>query len=186
MMGTFYGIKPRIVTSADVNSITLTNATIVSASTGDIDTYGGYQLYITNDTASCSSSGVYLELKDNISWSYLTFEIVLTGYAACWNFISSGWGGITTNIYDYNESLGDVILHPFNSWEYPEFQTHDRTSACDNNADNFFHGSFQKGDPKTFIMKRRRNVNGSLGGIYHMRACSSTGTTLIRKIRIWA
>jgi len=184
-MGTFYGIKPTIVTSVDVNSIILTNSTIVSASTGDIDIGGGYQLYITNDTADCSSSGVYLELKDNINWKYITFEMVLTGYAACWNFISSGWGSYTTNIYDYDEALGDVILHPFNSWEYPEFQTHNRTSACDNNPDNFFHGSFQKGNPKTFIMKRRRNVNGGLAGIYHMRACSGIGTTLIRKIRIW-
>lgn len=186
-MSTIGGANNILVTSDLINSIGLNGAALVSGETGNYGPNGGFQIKCYVTATGCTSSDIYIELKDNIQWTNISCEFILAGNASCWSFNGPSYLG---NLYPYDESLGDSIPNErcLNSWEYPEFQTHNKVDACDNSSNNFFHGSFQKGDPKTFLMKRRRNVNGSLAGIYHHRACLSNGpasTTIIRNIYIW-
>lgn len=187
-MATGYGIASTLVTSDLVNQVKLGGYdTIVSAETGNIGPNGGYQVKTEYPTFNCSNSGVFVELLDTIPWTNITYEILTTGASACWTFNRTGYGPTPTdgNMASYNESLGDRVSRPKNSWEVAAFQSHAKDYACDNNSNNFHHGNFQVGNPKTFFMQRRRNVNGSLAGPHVGKACTGAGTTMIRNIRIW-
>lgn len=188
-MATNYGLGSTLVTANLVHEVQIvTNTTLITEETGNVGPNGGYQVKVSNSAHGCGSSGVYVVIKDTIPWRGITYEMVLTGVAACWSFNhpSGNYGpGGNGNLLGYSEAAGDVISRSVRSWEVSAFQTHNRTFACDNNSNNFFHGSFHQGDPKIFYMKRRRDVNGSLAGIQHGRACVGAGTTIIRNIRIW-
>jgi hypothetical protein len=186
-MATDYGIKSHNVTAALIDSVSTTGGTIISQ--GDVN--GKYEIQFRHDTFGCGGpdSGILILIKDTISWKGITFEWLGNGTASCWSFMhSSNFGSATGtsngNLLAYNESLGDVISRPYLTWEVPAYQSHDRVYACDNNADNFF--IFNSDSYKSFFMKRRRNINGSLAGIHHGRSCNSTASfTIIRNIRIW-
>lgn len=187
-MAAGYGIQSTLVTSAQIWSVNLGSYdSIVTAETGNVGPNGGYQIKTEYSGYGCSSSGIYLELTDSIPWTNLTYEVILTGNSACWTFNDNAYapGAAYGNMLTYNESAGDRISRPLNSWEVPAFQSHGKTYACDNNSNNFYHGSFNSNNPKTFFMRRRRNVNGSKAGPQMGRACTGTGTTIIRNIRIW-
>lgn len=189
-MATGYGIRSTLVTSDLVNQVSLGGYdSIVTAETGDIGSNGGYQVKTTYNSYGCSNSGVFVELLDTVTWTNITYEVVLTGTSACWSFNhhenSYGPSPKSGNMEAYSESLGDRVSRPLNSWEVSTFQSHNRTFACNNNSNNFYHSSFNVGDPKRFFMQRRRNVNGSLAGPHVGRACTNGGTTIIRNIRIW-
>jgi len=186
-MALFHGQASTLVNSNHVYGVSVNNATTNSGATGDIGSRGGYQLTVDQQSVGCGSTGLLLELNDTVAWRNVTFEVSVTGAYSCWsfctgNYVSAGGG----NIFSYNEGNGDIISRAFNSWELPQFQTHNRENACDNNSDNFLHISYNVGDPKRFFMKRRRDVNGNRGGIAIGYACVSiAGTTIIRNIRIW-
>ena len=192
-MSTVYGINPKIVTSDMIYAVNLYNCTIQSGETGDFYTnsVSSYQLKVSHDTYGCSGpdSGIFLELKDTIPWTKITFEWLGLGTAACWSFSNSssfgtGTGTPTGNLIDYNEAAGDFVFNGHLTWEVPAYQTHNKVYACDGDADNFFR--FNAGVYKSFFMNRRRNVNGSRAGIHHGRSCSDTGVyTILRNIRIW-
>lgn len=185
-MGTFYGINPRLVTTSDVSSITLNNMVIDYDNTGNIGLNGSYQLKTTNAGVGCGSTGVYLELNDNINWMNISYEVLMTGTASCWSFNVDGYGPSpgTGYLLAYDETAGDLVMRCLNTWEIPAYQSHGKTSACDNDASNFFR--FEPSPYKSLFMKRRRNWTGSnKGGINLGRACAGEGTTIIRNIRIW-
>lgn len=194
-MSTFAGISPnsRLVTSFDVNSITLVNCTLVTDQTGNIGIYGGYQVKCYHTTGGCGNpaSGVFLELKDNINWTWMACEFELQGTGACWAFNNAGFVSgypAAGNMLSYNQSLGDIIPNErcLNTWENPSYQTHSKVYACDNDANNFFR--FTTTNPKTFLMKRRRNVGAGFAGPEHSRSCNSFGVdayTIIKNIYIW-
>ena len=187
-MATGYGIRSTLVTSTQVWSVALGSYdSIVTAETGNVGPNGGYQIKTTHTSYGCSSSGIYIELSDVIPWTNITYEVILTGGSSCWSFNYNAYapGAAAGNMLAYDESAGDRISRSLNSWEVSAFQSHDRTSACDNNSNNFYHGSFNLNNPKTFFIQRRRNVNGSKAGPQMGRACTSSGTTIIRNIRIW-
>jgi hypothetical protein len=187
-MATGYGIRSTLVTSNQVWSVALGSYdSIVTAETGNVGPNGGYQIKTTYTGYGCSSSGIYIELSDSIPWTNITYELILEGNSACWTFNENAYapGSALGNLLTYDESAGDRISRPLNSWEIPAFQSHAKTSACDNNSNNFYHGSFNTNNPKTFFIQRRRNVNGSKAGPQIGRACTGTGTTIIRNIRIW-
>lgn len=185
-MALAHGQKSTLVTTSYVYGVTVNSATINTAETGNLGTRGGYQVSISNNAVGCGSTGILLELNDTIPWSFVTFQVVLTGTTSCWSFCTGDYvaagGG---NIFSYNEGNGDIISRALNSWEQPQFQSHGREHACDNDSNNFFNSGYAVGDPKVFFMKRRRNVNGSRGGIALGRACAGAGTTIIRNIVIW-
>ena len=99
-MGLVYGSITNKITSADINAITLTSATIDTSVTGNNGTDGSYQIKVNHTNCGCSLTQVDIELKDNINWSYITFEMDTIGASACWgfnhgNYSSSGYGGFT-------------------------------------------------------------------------------------------
>jgi hypothetical protein len=181
-MGLVYGAITNKVTSADIQSITLLAATIVPTETGNIGPSGEWQIKVTHDNCGCDSSRVDILLKDNLNWKYITFEMDTTGSAACWGW-NHGSYSETGNLFGYDEAAGDRVFESINSWELAQFQTHDRTVACNNDDNNFMR--YNTSGPRVFAMKRRRNVNGSLAAISFGRACNCGGYTIVKNIRIW-
>lgn len=185
-MGLNYGPKGRIVTTSDVNSISLSNASIDTANTGDIAINNGYQLTTNHSSVGCGSTGLYIELKDNIAWKFMSFEFYTADLvSSCWSFCTGGYAPASGNILSYDESKGDITFNNLNSWEKPQFQTHDKQSACDNDSNNFLHGGYYSGSPRIVGMRRRRNVGAGLAGIALGFACTGGGTVITRNIRIF-
>lgn len=186
-----YGPAGLIVTAATVNSVNVTGATILSQA-DDVD--GGYVATFRHDLAGCggADSGLYIELKDPFRWTYMSCRFRLLGSASCWSFMNtSAYGGAigasgTGNMINYSEAAGDRIIRTYLAQDDAQFATHDKTTACDNNADNFMR--YNADVYRYFTIVRRRNVNGSLAGVHHGRSCSSTGSgsiTIVDQIRIW-
>lgn len=190
-MATGYGINSTLVTSNLIHAVNVFNCTVITAETGNIGATGGYQIKVSHDTGGCGSeadNGIFLELKNDIPWTRITWEWLGTGTAACWSFNhSSGFGGgagpTTGYLQNYNANL-DVISRSFLSWEVVDYQSHSRVFACDNNANNFLR--FNGGEFKSFFMNRRRDTSGNRAGIHHGRSCNNTGVfSIIRNIRIY-
>ena len=191
-MATTYGIASTLVTTANVNLVGTTGGTTISA--GNNGPLGGYQIIFQHDTGGCGSgpdSGVYIELNDSTPWTRITFEWLGIGGAACWSFpntsgFGAGAGPTDANLINYDEAAGDRVSRSYLTWEVPQFQSHSKVYACDNDSNNFFR--YNTGEYRSFFMQRRRNSLLSYGGIHHGRSCNSTGvgaTTIIRNIRIW-
>lgn len=188
-MATFYGIKTIKINSAFIHSVTTTGGTILFQ--GDIN--NSYEIHFRHDLFGCGGpeSGILILLRDIIPWTRISFEWLSNGTASCWSFMNTvtnygtATGTPTGNLLEYDESLGDGIVRSYLTWEIPQFQSQTRTSACDNNTNNFF--IFNGGIYRSFQMTRRRNTSiQSLAGIHHGRSCNSTGAvTIIRNIRIW-
>lgn len=185
-MSVVYNINPKIVTYNDVNAIYLVGATIISQ---DLEN-DGYKLTVQHNTgSSCDSSGVYIQLKDNIPWTKISAEFWTTGAAACWTYMQPGGYGSSSgdgNIYSYDESAGDRCLRTYLAQDESQFYNHAKANACDNNSDNFMRYNTTTFRKCTFV--RRRIVNGSLGGVHHGRACSEVGSnaiTIIKNIKVW-
>lgn len=186
-MATLYGRNTRRITAADVNNVYTQNFTVTTS--GDVGK--GFVLDGYHTTGGCGTtdpSGVFIELKDDVPWTYITMEFYLTGTAACWSFNNGGYPNAinnTGNLLSFNSSL-DRVFNSTNSFELPQFAI--KMNACDNNANNFMHGSFQVGSFRTFRVTRRRNTSGNLAGPHHGRSCNSTGTgarTIIKNIFVW-
>lgn len=185
-----YTVNSTIIKENDIYGITLYNCTIINSETGNYGPYGGYQIKVSHDTSGCGNPGsnFYVEIKSSVVGKYLSCEFEMTGVASCWGFNDGGYSGTDGNLLSYNESSGDIIpnYRSLNSWEKTQFQTHSKISACDNDSNNFFHSGYHTGDPKIFLMRRRRNNLNSNFGPAHGRSCNNTGVhTIIRNIRVW-
>jgi hypothetical protein len=185
-MAVTFNINSKVVTYSDVNAIYLVGSTIIGQ---DVEN-GGYSITVQHNTGNaCDGTGVFIQLKDTIPWTRISAEFWTRGTAACWSFMQPGGYGSGSgdgNILTYNESLGDRCLRTYLSQDEAQFITHDKVSACDNEANNFMRYNSTTYRKSTFV--RRRNVNGSLGGVHHGRACSEVGSnalTIIKNIRIW-
>jgi hypothetical protein len=183
------GPKSTKVDASMISSVTVHNTQ--QTFSGDVDGQYVFEGYKT--VVGCDSSAVYIELKDTINWNRISCRFIINGYASCWSFNhSSGWGPgpFTGNLHGYDSNQNDFFSESrsTNSWGHTQFQSHSRVHACDNSSNNFYHSGFHLGDPKIFIMKRRRDENGQLAGIYHSTACQGSGTghnVKITDINIW-
>ena len=192
-MGISYNFLSFPVVQSMVEEVTIAEGAIISQ--GNTGINKTYEIIFQHNAYGCGNpaSAIVVIFKDtNPNWKYITWEFSLTGWAACWSFCStSSWGLGSVNHYlqTYDESLGDKILYPKNSWEFPAVINHSKVANCDgSNADNFFSQNFNAYQPKTFFMRRRRDTSGNLAGIRHSRSCSSTGTgsrTHIKNIRLY-
>jgi hypothetical protein len=192
-MGISYNFLSFPVVLSMVEEVTIAEGAIISQ--GNTGINNTYEIIFQHNAFGCGNpaSAIVVIFKDtNPNWKYITLEFSLTGWASCWSFCStSSWGLGSVNHYlqTYDESLGDKILYPKNSWEFPAVINHSKEANCDgSNADNFFSQNFNGYQPKTFFMRRRRDTSGNLAGIRHSRSCSSTGTgsrTHIKNIRLY-
>lgn len=185
-MSVILNINPVIINYTDVNAIYLVGATIISQ---DVEN-DGYSLTVQHNTGNaCDSTGVFVQLKDTIPWTKISAEFWTKGAAACWTYMQPGGFGSTNgdgNIYSYDESQGDKCIRTYLAQDEPQFSSHVKANACDNDENNFMRYNTTTFRKCTFV--RRRNVNGSLGGIHHGRACSEVGAnaiTVIKNIRVW-
>lgn len=185
VMSIHHNQRAHRVQSSDIESITLFNVTMTINS----DVNGGFVFQGFHTTGGCGNAqdnGFLILIKDVIPWTKITFKWQGVGAAACWSFMdtSSNYGGSTGtptgNMLGYSEASGDLLRDNFLTWEVSAFQSHNRTTACDNDANNFFR--FNTASLRQFRMARRRNVNGSLAGIHHGRSCNTAGSTIISRI----
>lgn len=192
IMGVSYGKSSILITPEDINDVILDST---GRSTYTITTNVDGSAIVTvnmllNSSNSCgSNNGVFVQLKDTMEWNNLYVRFISTGVASCW-----GWNGNNSygsglspsqsqgNLLSYNEGLGDFTKNEFNVWNLPQFRKY--FSACDNNSDNYMHGSFQVGSLRGFDMYCRRNNMSLLGGPSHGRTCSNTGTLIISNMII--
>lgn len=190
-MSVVSGRSSVMVSSAYVNSVNITGGTILSQGNGS---NGGFAVSFQHNLSGCggAESGIFVELKDTIAWTGISYRTTVLGTASCWSFAnSSGYGlvpGFTTtgNLLNYDTALGDQISISYLAQQDPTYASHNPVVACDNDANNFM--LFNGGTYRYFTMKRRRNVNGSLAGIATGRSCNSTGSgsiTIIDNIFIW-
>lgn len=163
----------RLVTADMIDTVYNQNCTITSQGN---DNSGGYAIsyYFNNSGCGGAESGLYFTIKNTIPWSRIFCKFTNNGTASCWVFNQNGFGGVSPNLASYNTSLGDIIFRwdATNSFQNTSFAV--QCSACDNNTDNFMHGTYATGDPKTFYMFMRRN-NSSPAGVGHGRSCNSVG-----------
>ena len=178
------------VTSAYVNAVHTTGATVLSSGNSDS---GLYSITVRVDNGGCGGPdfGVFVQLKDTIAWNGISFRTQLSGTASCWSFNTAGYGAIasfstTGYLQTYNTSLGDQIYLSYLAQQDPQFSSHDPVVACDNEANNFMR--YNSDTLKLFTMKRRRDTSGNLAGPYIGRSCTSTGSgslVIIDNIFIW-
>jgi len=189
-MASHYNQRARRVLASDISSVTLYNTTM----TRNWDVEGSFVFEGYHTTAGCGTaqdSGFLILLKDTIPWTKMCFKWQGTGTASCWSFSdstahASATGTPTGNMHPYNEASGDRLHDNYLTWEQAAYQPHNRTTACDNQADNFFR--FNSALLKRFRMTRRRSTTSSLSGIHHGRSCSSAGIgsiSIISEIFIW-
>lgn len=188
-MTTYYGRQAYRVTASQVSSVDITGGTIISQ--GDVD--GGFEVRFQHDLGGCGNpdSGIFVAIRDFVSWTWMSVDFMVTGTASCWSFNHPSYGaavgnGATGNILTYNESLGDKCVKTYLAQEDAAYSSHDKVTACDNDSNNFMRYTGETFRRCTFV--RRRNVNGQLAGPHHGRSCNSTGSgsmTVIKNIYVW-
>ena len=186
VMGVKYGTKAVRVKSSDINLVVNTNGTILSQ--GD-DSSGGYSISFQFNNAGCGwdplASAMQVQLKDNVPWTKVSYEVFNAGDAACWNFNSGGTYGLG-NLINFDSSL-DRLFFSNNSFELSKYTK--IMQACDNATTNFFHPAFKTGTTNSFFVTRRRNTSvSSLVNLIFERQCNSFGTgsyVTLRNIFVW-
>jgi len=176
-MATLYGRNGYRITQALVNSITLVGSAILLQS--DVD--NGLEIKFQHNTGNaCDTNSFFIQLKDFMPWTGISAEFWTTGSAACWSYMQEG------NIYAYDESQGDKCVKTYLAQEDSAYASHAKANGCDNDANNFMRYNTTTFRKCTFV--RRRNVNGSLAGVHHYRACSEIGAnaiTIVKNIYVW-
>ena len=159
----------RRVTSDMIDSVVNTNCTLLSQGN---DSTGGYAISYQFNLGGCggTESGLYIKIKNTISWSRIFCKFTNEGTAACWTFNQSGYGAIAPNLASYNAGLGDIIFRwdALNAFENTAYNV--QVGACDNEATNFMRFS----GVKSFYMFMIRN-DGNIAGVGHGRSCNTTG-----------
>ena len=190
-MSTVHGGRKLYLVTPDLIDSVVTDTsgrTTYSITTGSD---GGAVVTVTMNLDSAntcnSNNGVVVLIKDFIKWTGVHCSFTSTGAASCWGWNgNNGYGvGLSTptgNLSTYNEALGDVTYGEFNVWNLPQFRKY--FSACNNNADNYMHGSFQVGSSRGFTMFSRRSNLSSLAGPSHGRTCSSNGTIVFSSMKV--
>jgi len=180
-----------LVTNSLVDGVFTTGMT--NTTNGDVS--GSYVYQGTINLGGCGSpnSAVFIRLKDDIPWNYLTCFFEMNGVAACWGFNGGNRGYLEVsprasnpnlipggNLEPYDPSKGDQIYGGSNAFDdNPQFIL--QLSACDNEVTNFnrYNATY-----KSFWVTSRRKPNGNLAGPFHSRSCNSLGA-YIRISRIY-
>lgn len=176
---TGYKIGLRNISAANLTSCSLTN-------TEEVGGFGKWTFSMNN--VACGSTGFNLIIDDNtipFVWTKIAWKTWIGFPSSCWDFSNSNgqYGNGNHNILGWSPSSGDVISKPVNSFELSQYAV--KMQACDNNADNFNHGSYATGSYRHWNMVRRRNGTSAAGpGIGF--ACTSGGTCYVSEIIVWS
>jgi hypothetical protein len=181
-MGINYGPAGYIIGPSNISTINLTSCTLTSS--GFEDSYGIWTFNMQN--VGCGSTGFNLIINDStvpFVWTKISWKTWFNFGSACWNFANSNsvYGNGAHNILSWNSSL-DSISRPKNSFELPQYTL--KMSACDNNSDNFAHGTYLTGSFRNWNMLRRRNGALSAGPAAGF-ACTAGGTCVISQIMVY-
>jgi hypothetical protein len=178
-------VTPSMIDSVVTDTTGRTTYTVTEAADGSAIVTVTMNRDIAN---SCgSNNGVRVLIKDAIPWRRLYVSFLSTGTASCWgwngdNGYGTGLSGANGNLLAYSSAAGDFTRFESNVWNLPQFRKY--FSACDNNSDNYMHGSYAIGASRGFDMYCRRNSMASLAGPSHGRTCSVDGTITFRNMRI--
>jgi len=180
-MGISYGINSHRIKPGDINQVIFTNGVVNS---NGADSSGGFFIQFQFDSPGCGQpdSSIRVELKDPIPWTKITYEVYNVGSASCWSYNQGSFAGNLLG-FDVNQ---DRLFNCVNSFELPQYAK--KMTACDNNSDNFLHGSYKTGSFNSFFVTRRRNSPSTLAQIAHQRSCNSTGASsyvIIRNIFVY-
>jgi len=181
-MGINYGQSGYIIGPSNISTINLTNSTLTSS--GFEGSYGTWTFSMQN--VGCGSTGLNLIISDGtipFEWTKISWKTWINFGSSCWDFANNNfvYGNGAHNILSWNSSL-DSISKPKNSWELPQYTL--KMNACDNNPDNFTHGSFLTGSFRHWNMTRRRNGTLSAGPAAGF-ACTGGGTCIISQIMVF-
>lgn len=168
----------RRVTSNMIDTINYSGTYSVNASGNDS---GGFYLDFQHGNSGCDNSGFAIKIKSQYTWSYLVCKFYCEGYASCWNFNADGYSA-SSGMLTWNSASGDRIFDYLNCFEYPQYAR--KSNACDNNSDNFMHGSYAYSSSRSFYMLSRRNGTSSAGPT-HGRACNGPAKTIVSEIYIF-
>lgn len=177
--GTALSKKWRKVGYHMIDSINYTGTYAVN-SVGN-DSNGNFQLDFQHNNSGCNDSGFAIKIKSAYDWSRLICKFYCEGYASCWNFNADGYSA-ASGMLTYSEASGDRIFDYLNCFEYSQYAR--KSSACDNNSDNFMHGSYAYSSSRSFWMLSRRNGTSSAGPT-HGRACNNPAKTVVSDIYIF-
>ena len=180
-MASKYGKNIYRISSSLVNGVYYYGGTVLFS--GDVN--GSFEVQFRHDSSGCGNpdSGIFVEIKDFISWTNIVMQYSLTGTASCWGFNdSNGYGKSvgnngTGNLLAFDSSI-DGAKNSINAFEDPAYTL--KTRACDNNADNFMRFN---SSGRSFFMYRRRDSSGNLAGPQHGRSCNSTGSGSVTTIK---
>jgi hypothetical protein len=163
------------------------------------DSSGGFYYYGDHERYGCGvgplPSGFIITLKDPIPWTRITVKFETYGHFPCWTFMYNRWQNgwdlsdieVSTNILDYNASLGDRIFYDDTAFGYsPALQR--KLLACDGDSNNTFISENNPNIVRSFYVMVRRDSLSTLASIAHNRDCGMTGSgvyTRVSNIFVW-
>ena len=182
-MSTFYNQDGFVITQGHISAI---NVSTSSFSSYFLDgAYPGWEFAMSS--VGCSSTGFNIIIDDSkipFTWTKIAWKTWVNFASSCWNFADSNnaYGSGAHNIAGWSPSNGDAVSRCFNSFELPQYAL--KMGACDNNSDNFMHGSYLTGSFRSWNMYRRRSGSSAAGPAAGF-ACTGGGTCRISQIMVF-
>jgi hypothetical protein len=180
-MSTAYGIKSKLIGAEDILSISTGNLQVISSGN---QSNGAFFIQFYPTGGGCGTPtqlALAINLKETYpKWTKLSYKLKMDGIASCWAFNQGGiqFGIDTTNnIAAFNTGLGDKYFKSKNCWELYPFTISGAVvaTACNNNFNNPFHGTYKSGDFREFYTFRRRSSLDLPAGPGMYLSCNSTG-----------
>ena len=166
-MAIHYNTKSTRISSAGVNQVVIANSTILEQ--GD-DPSGNFYVKWQPDSGGCGGgpdSKIYVEIKDDVPWTKISYELFIVAIASCWNFNSGGSQG-NGKLLAYNSAI-DTTITATNSLENPIYSK--TMNLCNNSSNNFMHGTYATGAYRSLFVSRRRDT--SLSGLANINVALS-------------
>jgi len=143
-----------------------------------VDISGGLQISAKVTSNGCGSGpGSYSLIHIKGKWQQIMYTQIFKGAASCWGvfgqeFLAGHTLAYKPGLEGYNPTMGDIIFgqKKMSSSNVDLFDG--RTVRCDNEKDNFWHGSNGAGERQATIMLRRKK-DANDAGIYTSTSCGT-------------
>jgi len=184
-MSAHYNLYGYPVKVNDISSINLTSCYFLNSYD---DKNGGGVWTFKTLAVGCGSTGFNLIINDSdipFAWTKISWNMRTTTKSSCWNFSNgTSYGAGAHNLSNYSEANGDRVSSMVNAFNLSQFSS-PKMGACDNNSDNFMHGTYAVGDKRGFASYRRRSGTASAGVGIGFACISVAGETTISDIRVY-